>query len=184
MLVSSLTAQHGRRPCTTLIRLLVCGLLWGIGFRAESLGQDIQQQEEDALWQAAQQVASSTVRIETFAGLEAQGNQPIQLGPTTGTIVSADGYILSSAFNFLDRPASILIQIGDDRYPAELVAKDHNLKLVLLKIEPKSPLHVPEFLSQADVRVGQWAVAVGRAYNANDINVSVGIVSATHRVWG
>ncbi|MEZ6118658.1 MAG: PDZ domain-containing protein [Pirellulaceae bacterium] len=179
-----LPGQKAKRPCALLIRWLFIGWLCSVPFAVDARGQDIQQQEEDALWQAAQEIAPSTVRIETFAGVEAQGNRSIQMGPTTGLVVSSDGYILSSGFNFLDRPASILIQMGDDRYPAELVAKDNNLKLVLLKIEPKSPLNVPEFLSQADVRVGQWAVAVGRAYDANDINVSVGIVSAKHRVWG
>ena len=33
------------------------------------------------------------------------------LGPTTGVIVDADGYIISSAFNFLNNPTTILVRI-------------------------------------------------------------------------
>jgi serine protease Do len=34
------------------------------------------------------------------------------------------------------------------------------------------------------MRVGQWAIAVGRALDVNSPNVSVGIISALNRIWG
>ena len=86
-------------------------------------------------------------------------------GPTTGLVVDSSGYILSSAFNFVNKPASILVRLPDGtRKPAKLVARDHNCQLVLLKIEPDHPLPVPEAAPQSEMRVGQWCVAVGRTF--------------------
>ena len=47
----------------------------------------------------------SVVRIETVGGLERVGEMLVGTGPTTGLVVSADGYIVSSAFNFAQKPA-------------------------------------------------------------------------------
>ena len=106
-------------------------------------------------------------------------------GPTTGLVVDSSGYILSSAFNFVNKPASILVRLPDGtRKPAKLVARDHNCQLVLLKIEPDHPLPVPEAAPQAEMRVGQWCVAVGRTFEETQPNMAVGILSAVGRVWG
>ena len=53
--------------------------------------------EEKAFQDAVAQMADSVVRIETFAGI---ANAATGIAPTTGVVVSADGYIISSAFNF------------------------------------------------------------------------------------
>ena len=56
--------------------------------------------------------------------------------------------------------------------------------LVLLKVEAEPKLPVPESVPSAEMRVGQWALAVGRTFEASRPNVSVGIVSALGRIWG
>jgi serine protease Do len=125
------------------------------------------------------------VRIETIGGLEQVGRMVAGTGPTTGLVVSADGYIVSSAFNFANKPDSILIQLPDGpRKPAKLVAADHNRMLVLLKIDPPRPLAVPSWVPKGEVRVGQWAVAVGRAFESSRPNLAVGVISAVNRIWG
>lgn len=141
--------------------------------------------EQRAFQAAVDRVAPSVVRIETVGGLERVGRVPVGTGPTTGLVVDPGGYIISSAFNFLNRPDSILVRLADGSHrPAELVATDHSRVLVLLKIEPDGPLPVPEIVPEAEIRVGQWAIAVGRTFDADRPNVSVGIVSALGRVWG
>ena len=63
-------------------------------------------------------------------------------GPTTGLIVSSDGYIITSAFNFVQKPTQIIVDLPDGtRLPAEVVAHDNNRMLVLLKVtlEGKEP---------------------------------------------
>ncbi len=51
--------------------------------------------EEQAFKQAAALVDPSIVRIETVGGLDRVGQVLVGDGPTTGVIVSEDGYIIS-----------------------------------------------------------------------------------------
>ncbi len=100
-------------------------------------------------------------------------------------MVSPEGLIVSSALNFLRRPDSILVQLPDGtRKPARLLATDHSRMLVLLKIEVLAPLAVPEMAPRERMRVGQWAIAVGRTFEGNRPNMSVGIISAGWRIRG
>ena len=56
--------------------------------------------------------------------------------------------------------------------------------IVLLKIEVDRPLPTPEIAPEAEMRVGQWCIGVGRTFQPDRPNMSVGILSATGRVWG
>ena len=82
-------------------------------------------------------------------GLETVGNLLVGTGPTTGLIVSSDGYIISSAFNFINKPTQILVYLADGtRLPAQVVAHDDSRMLVLLKVptdrlDVKKQLPVP-----------------------------------------
>jgi len=148
-------------------------------------GQSLAELEERAVKAAVAHVAPSVVRIETIGGLERVGQMLVGTGPTTGLVVDADGLIISSAFNFIQRPDSILVTLADGtRLPAKLVATDHSRMLVLLSVHPATPLAVAEAVPPEEIRVGQWAIAVGRTLSADAPNVSVGIVSALDRVWG
>ncbi len=145
----------------------------------------LSQLEEEAFRAAAERVADSVVQIRTVGGLDRVGRTSINKGPTTGLIISADGYIVSSAFNFVQQPSSILIRLpSGSQVPAELVASDKNRMLVLLKVEADQELPVPEVTPQDQVQVGQWSVAIGRTFRAEQVGLSVGIVSATDRMYG
>jgi serine protease Do len=147
--------------------------------------QTLAELEERAVKAAVAQIAPSVVRIETVGGLERVGQFLVGTGPTTGVVVSSDGLIVSSAFNFIQRPDSILVTLPDGtRLPAKLVATDHSRMLVLLSVHPTTPLTAAESAPPGEMRVGQWAIAVGRTLSAETPNVSVGIVSALDRVWG
>ncbi len=146
---------------------------------------DLDELEKQAFRAAVDRVAPSVVRIETIGGLEQVGRMLAGTGATTGLVVSADGYIVSSAFNFANKPDSILVQLADGaRKPAKLVATDHNRMLVLLKIDPPRPLAVPQWVPKGQVRVGQWSVAVGRAFESRLPSLAVGVISALDRIWG
>jgi len=157
-------------------------------FAALPLGADdadIEMLEEQAFRAAVARVAPSVVRIETVGGLQRVGRVLFAAGPTTGLVVDKQGYIISSAFGFLHRPTSILVRLPDDTLkPAELVATDHSRMLVLLKIDVDEPLPLPEIAPLGEIRVGQWAIAVGRTFDVKRPNMAVGIVSALGRVWG
>jgi serine protease Do len=144
----------------------------------------LEQAEEQAFKEAAVLASPSIVRIDTVGGLDIVGRTLTSTAPTTGLIVSEDGYIISSAFNFLSKPASVLITLPDGRrFPATTVATDRLRMITLLKIEV-SGLKVPKVSPKAGIRVGQWSIALGRTYDSALPSISVGIVSAVDRIWG
>lgn len=145
--------------------------------------------------EAALKVAPSVVQIETRGGADMVVAGPKgqvfrkALGPTTGVIVDADGYIISSAFNFLNNPTTILVRIpgqASEELVAQRVATDRSRMLTLLKVNAKglrTPAHVPK----GELREGQWAIALGRALDTKldkSPAVSIGIISALGRIWG
>jgi serine protease Do len=178
-----------RRPARSAARLrpalLAAALLfWPAPLWSQGTG-DPADAEQAAFQAAVDRVAPSVVRIETVGGMDRVGRVLVGTGPTTGLVLTPDGYVVSSAFNFMNRPASILVQLPDGgHHPAQLVATDRNRMLVLLKIDPAKPLPVPEIAPPGEVRVGQWAIAVGRTFELSRPNMAVGVVSATNRIWG
>ncbi|MGA2253223.1 MAG: PDZ domain-containing protein [Thermoguttaceae bacterium] len=175
-------ADHSAARFSCLLFLLPL-----VVFCRPALAEDLNTLEQKALVDAVDRVAPSVVRIETIGGLERVDRVLFGAGPTTGLVIEKSGYIISSAFNFVNKPASILVRLADGtRKPAKLVARDHNCQFVLLKIEiePDHPLPVPEVAPQSEMRVGQWCVAVGRTFEESRPNMAVGILSAVGRVWG
>jgi len=141
--------------------------------------------EDKAILAAVERVAPTVVKLDTVGGLEKVGNLLVGTGPTTGLVISDDGYIISSSFNFIQKPASVLVTLPDGtRAAAEIVATDHSRALTLLKVKSAKPLPVPEAVPVEEMIVGQWAIAVGRTYEGIKPNLSAGIVSALNRVWG
>jgi serine protease Do len=104
-------------------------------------------------------------------------------GPSTGLVISPDGLIVTSTYNFLRRPPIITVVLHDgSEHVAKLLGRDDTRKITLLKIDGVADLPVPRFADPGALRVGQWAVAVGVGYGSVDPAVSVGIVSATGRI--
>ena len=145
----------------------------------------VEVREEAAFKAAAETVAPSVVQIRTIGGLASVEGTTFADGPTTGLVISPDGYIISSAFNFAQQPASILITFASGKQaPAELLATDHSRMLVLLKVNGIPDLAAPTMAPLDEIRPGQWAIAVGRTFRADKTNVTVGIVSALGRMFG
>jgi serine protease Do len=154
------------------------------GVRGIMAAPPLDELEEQAFKQAAAIASPSMVRIQTVGGIDRVGDVLTVTGPTTGVIVSEDGYIVSSAFNFISKPTSILVELADGRrFPAVNVATDHSKMLTLLKIEGTG-LSPAVAVPKKNNRVGQWAIALGRTYETPEPSISVGIISALNRVWG
>lgn len=165
---------------------------------------DVNGATENAMKAAVAKVAPTVVKIETAGGAEVVGGGKKGppgaggpgvrkgTGPTTGLIVSPDGLVISSSFNFANKPASIYVTIpGKGRFVYEAVANDQTRMLTLLRPAPKeNPLKglpVPEAFPKQDVEVGLWCLSLGRTLDNNvdhPPSMSAGIVSATNRVWG
>ena len=143
-----------------------------------------------AFRQATKSILPSLVTIESFGGVGAiqgriGGIRKQGEGNTTGILVSKDGYILTSTFNFIQDPSIITVITSDGRRRlAKVMGRDDTRKLSLLKIEGVSELPVPEIVDLKDITVGQWVVSLGVGYGDLSPAVSMGIISAKNRIGG
>jgi serine protease Do len=174
--------------CSTLALLLIAGLLF-----AQPPGSDLDALQEKAVKAAVAKVAPCLVQIETSGGSDVigSGTRGPQMrkgtGPTTGVVVAADGYIITSSFNFANRPAAIFVSVPGkpERFVAKVVATDQTRMLTLLKIDAAG-LPMPTPAPKKEMRVGQWSLTLGRTFSSQDQlpSVSVGVISALGRIWG
>ena len=153
---------------------------------------DLDELQEKARTAAMLKVAPSVVQIITSGGTDVIGGpRGVRkgIGPTSGVVVSADGFIISSAFNFANKPASIIVAIPGQKETkvAKVIATDQTRMLTLLKVDATG-LPVPEFVKKADIKIGHTSLALGRTFNGNVTeempSVYHGIISAKDRIWG
>lgn len=139
---------------------------------------------------ATERIRPLLVTIESFGGVSALqgvigGIRKQGEGNTTGVIVSSDGYVVTSSFNFIQQPNVITVVTSDgQRRLAKLLGRDDTRQICLLKIDGVSDLPVPEMVDPAEVQVGQWAMSVGVGYGDVNPAVSLGIISAKNRAGG
>ncbi len=139
---------------------------------------------------AAASIRPSLVYIESIGGVPANkgeigGIRRAGDGPTTGVVISADGYIVTSTFNFIRKPPIITAYFHDGRQRvAKLVGRDVGRRICLLKVEDVEDLPVPEFVPRAELKVGQWAISIGVGYGDKTPAISAGIISAKSRING
>lgn len=182
-------------------------LLSFVVFAPFASAQDLNEKNEQAMKQATAQVAASIVKIETSGGTETvggggpPGRGPAGpgvrkgSGPTTGVVVAADGYIITSSFNFANKPTTIFVTVPNhpERLLAETVANDTTRMLTLIKLKkpegkelPK--LVVPPAYPKPEIAIGQWSLALGRTLMPDvgtaPPSVSAGIISAVGRING
>lgn len=180
-----------------MTRLRFAALAAAAAWLAVRVGaQDADEAAEKAVTAAAARVAPAVVMIHTAGGLEAvaekKGGKVAGFvgrgtGPTTGVVVGADGYVITSSFNFANKPTDIFVTVpGKDREVAEVVGTDQSRMLTLLKVK-WTGLPVPAAVPKAQVKIGQTAIALGRALDPTPTSapgVSVGVVSAKNRLYG
>ena len=105
-------------------------------------------------------------------------------GKTSGVVLTSDGWILISRFALNLDPTTVLVTVpGKGTYTAQRAGEDTSRGIALVKIDAEG-LPVPTFVAPQDVRVGQWAFALGRTFAQSDPTVHLGIVSAKDRLYG
>jgi len=138
-----------------------------------------------------------TVATNPFAGTPfadlfgGQGGQPTtreaqSLG--SGFIISADGYVVTN--NHVIQPDGraelerVTVTLADGtEYEAEVVGKDPQSDLAVLKISRAEPFPFVHFGSSGEARVGDWVIAIGNPFGLGG-TVTSGIVSAVLRSTG
>ena len=155
----------------------------------------------DAFVAIAEAVTPSVVRIEAQRREEARRlslNEFFQRRPDprrqqlvrrggSGFVVTGDGYVMTNN-HVVEDAEEISVILSDGRtFDAELVGADPTTDVAVVKIE--GPDLVPVSLgSSAEVRVGEWVLAIGNpgfgpnaVAGALDFTVTAGIVSARGR---
>lgn len=153
--------------------------------QAVAVDNDFFSAEAKAVSAAVAAVSDSVVQVEVIGVAETPGGEVAADAPTSATIIDSEGYLLATSQVTARPSASILVVLQDGtRLPAQVVAEDKGRELVLLKVQPESPLTAIDFVPAEDTRVGQYAIAVGRLLPDGPPAKSVGIVSALSRLDG
>jgi len=98
----------------------------------------------------------------------------------SGVIVDPKGYILTNN-HVIENAQEINVRLSDGRkFPAKLIGRDPKTDLAVLRVEAPGPLPAAELGDSDQLRVGQWAIAIGNPFGL-DRTVTVGIISATAR---
>lgn len=111
----------------------------------------------------------------------------------SGIIISEDGYILtnnhvvssssseSNSYYQISEATKVTVTLFNDEteYEAKIVGQDEQTDLAVIKIE-KTGLTKAEFADSDDVKVGEFAMAVGNPVNMTS-TVTTGIISAVNR---
>lgn len=100
-------------------------------------------------------------------------------GTGSGVIYTADGYILTNnhVVSFADE---FEVTLHDNReFKARLVGRDESTDMAVIKIDAKD-LPAIELGNSDDVKVGEWALAVGNPFDLTS-TVTAGIISAKGR---
>lgn len=130
-----------------------------------------------------------TINSNSFFGR----NSSTATASGSGIIISEDGYILtnnhvvssssseSNSYYQITDAGKVTVTLFNDEteYEAKIVGQDKQTDLAVIKIE-KNGLTKAEFADSDDVKVGEFAMAVGNPVSMNS-TVTCGIISAINR---
>lgn len=135
---------------------------------------------DEAVRNAIAATESRVVQLRYFGATEGP------LGATTPQVTGYDlgeGWVITSLYGLAAAPAAIVCRRpGEDRLEAQLVACDLSRGLALLRCGEK-PTAEPRVLGRP-ARVGETAIALGRAFESDRVNLALGVVSAVGRLGG
>lgn len=120
--------------------------------------------------------------FEKFFGEDTQREfkQP-SLG--SGFIIDKEGFVVTNNHVIQDADQIKVKLGGDTEYDAEVVGRDANTDLALLKIKTGEDLPFLKLGDSDELKIGQWVVAIGSPFGL-ERTVTAGIVSAKGRVIG
>lgn len=144
---------------------------------ATAQNASIEQLRQAATVAAIEKNKNFVVKLELFA------EDPSHPKVGTGTLISKEGEIVTSAFLVNSKDTGVVAYWGDEKFNAALVGVDHSRNLALLKVKAPAGIKVPT-IGAPRVEVGSTAIVLGKTFSVSSPNVSVGIVSAHNRIWG
>ena len=144
---------------------------------------------------AAAKVDAAVVTVHTvgraaagdpFSRMMGQAQPEVSHGAGSGIIISSDGYILTNN-HVVDNTSKLTVNVGDKSggegkaYSAHVVGTDPVTDIAVVKIDTDGvKLPVAQLGNSDDVRIGDWAIAVGNPLDVGT-TVTLGIISALNR---
>ncbi|WP_321488411.1 Do family serine endopeptidase [uncultured Hyphomonas sp.] len=118
-------------------------------------------------------------RFNDFFGRDEDGfRREGSLG--SGFVISADGYVVTNN-HVIDGADEIEVNFANGRVlEAELVGRDQDTDLAVLKVKSDTPLPFVSFADSDAAEVGDWVIAIGNPFGFGG-SVSAGIISARNR---
>lgn len=98
----------------------------------------------------------------------------------SGFVISPDGYIVTNN-HVIENADEIKIEFEEgEPLVAELIGRDPNTDLAVLKVASSDPLKYVRFADSDEAEVGDWVIAIGNPMGFGG-SVSAGIISARNR---
>ncbi len=156
-------------------------------------------QQHSFVADVAEKVSKSVVRIDIEREIQAEefesdlldpllrdllgdlGNAPQkERGQGSGVVIDSTGLILTNA-HVVERVDNVIITLQNGaQVDGEVIGTDQVTDLALVKIEETSDLKSAKLGNSEDIKVGDWAIALGTPYGLES-TVTLGIVSSLHR---
>jgi len=133
----------------------------------------------------AERVKPSVVNVLPVQGPGRSKDAPRERMPNvpgsgSGVIIDAQGYILTNN-HVVGDAAEVEVRLSDKtKFIAQVVGKDPDTDLAVLKVTTDRALPYATFGDSGEVKVGQWALAVGNPFGL-DRTVTLGVVSGIGR---
>jgi serine protease Do len=122
-------------------------------------------------------------RFKDFFGKQMPPQERRQGGIGTGFVIDRNGYIITNN-HVVEDADKIKVKLKDEReFDAKVIGRDPHTDLALIKIDAKGELPVASLGRSAELKVGEWVVAVGSPFGLEQ-TVTAGIVSAKGRAIG
>ena len=102
-----------------------------------------------------------------------------QTGLGTGFILSNDGYICTN-HHVVANMDKVKVKVGEKEFTAKIIGSDEHTDIALIKIEDSNNFKPVYFGDSDQVKVGDWAIAIGNPFGL-DKTFTVGVISAAVR---
>jgi serine protease Do len=99
----------------------------------------------------------------------------------SGFVLNKDGYIATNHHVVNDADEIVVRMFDETEYEAEVIGSDPNTDIAILKIDNGDDLPMVKLGDSDDIRVGDWAIAIGNPFGRLDGTVTVGVISAKGR---
>ncbi len=110
-----------------------------------------------------------------------KGKKKMNIGGGSGFIVDSSGIVLTNRHVVNDPSAEYIVIVNEeDKYPAQVLARDSIHDVAILRIDKKN-LPIIELGDSSGLELGQTAIAIGNALGTFRNTVSVGVVSGLSR---